>query len=270
VKTIVVNIDHPEVISQRLRFARELARPFNSHIVAVHSIPTVGMSAADLYGGADAIESLRAMYMEDAKRLRASTEHEMDDSSCSWEWKQSEREAGATLIDQSKIADLILVGPTALPDIAGLPPLKVSPAVACHACAPIMVVPVEPPTYKTNTPVVVGCNDSIEAARAIKLTLPLLQAASEVQVVHIPDNAVTQISHSDICAYLLRLGVRAHSHSEAKLGSVADTLQNVAKHCHASLMVCGAYGRSRLAEYIFGGVSSEFLRNPSLPVVMTH
>ena len=38
----------------------------------------------------------------------------------------------------------------------------------------------------------------------------------------------------------------------------------------ADLLVMGAYGHSRLREFVFGGVTREILRHMTLPVLMSH
>ena len=36
------------------------------------------------------------------------------------------------------------------------------------------------------------------------------------------------------------------------------------------MIVCGAYGHSRLREYVFGGVTKHLLQHMTVPVLMSH
>jgi len=38
----------------------------------------------------------------------------------------------------------------------------------------------------------------------------------------------------------------------------------------ADLLVMGAYGHSRLREFVLGGATREMLRDPRLPVLLSH
>ena len=269
-KTIVVNIDHPEMITPRLRLARELANAHRAHVIAAHSIPLVGMSAGDLYGGADSIAHLDDIYREEADKLRIITERELDDSDLTWEWSQRDGDSAAHLIEHSKLADLVLVGPTAPSDFKSVLPSPVAPAVVLHACAPVLVVPLDPPRYAPKAPIIVGWNGSTEAARVLKMSLPLLQAAEQVWVVYVHEDTDLVIPTPDIAAYLTRHGVQVRVSCEAPQGSIADTLQSLARQQGASMIMVGAYGRPRVVEYIFGGVSRALLKDPKLPIAMTH
>jgi nucleotide-binding universal stress UspA family protein len=51
---------------------------------------------------------------------------------------------------------------------------------------------------------------------------------------------------------------------------VQDMLANAARACRADLIVAGAYGRSRLAEAVFGGRTQSFIRHYDRPVLLMH
>jgi nucleotide-binding universal stress UspA family protein len=49
----------------------------------------------------------------------------------------------------------------------------------------------------------------------------------------------------------------------------ADTLLDAARD-EAALLVMGAYGHSRLREWVFGGFTRHVLRGAEVPVLMMH
>jgi nucleotide-binding universal stress UspA family protein len=53
-------------------------------------------------------------------------------------------------------------------------------------------------------------------------------------------------------------------------GSVADELIRIAKAEGADLIVAGAYGHSRLGEWVFGGVTRDLLASSPVCCLMAH
>ncbi len=104
--------------------------------------------------------------------------------------------------------------------------------------------------------ILIAWKDSREARRAVADSLPLLVAANEVVIATVarkespPSNGHTK----DLVAYLARHGVR--SKTETIIGkNDAEEILKFARTCHADLVVLGAYGHSRLREWVFGGVT---------------
>ena len=58
-------------------------------------------------------------------------------------------------------------------------------------------------------------------------------------------------------------------HLQPDTGGAVDTLLAAALEDQA-LIVMGAYGRSRLREWIFGGFTRHVLRGAEVPVLMMH
>jgi nucleotide-binding universal stress UspA family protein len=52
--------------------------------------------------------------------------------------------------------------------------------------------------------------------------------------------------------------------------SVADELLHFAKDEKADLLVAGAYGHSRLGEWVFGGVTRDLMRDSPICVLFSH
>jgi nucleotide-binding universal stress UspA family protein len=60
------------------------------------------------------------------------------------------------------------------------------------------------------------------------------------------------------------------AHETARDLDVADTLLNYAAESGADLLVMGAYGHSRLREFVLSGATRSILRQMTLPVLMAH
>ena len=130
------------------------------------------------------------------------------------------------------------------------------------------------PGHDCRAPVLVAWNGSSEAAVALRAAKPLLALASKVTIASVAeesDQVRFDFPASEAAKYLSREGIDAELVSiprgEAK---IADTLFSAAQMRDCGLMVMGAYGHSRLAEMLLGGVTRRMLSDPQIPILMAH
>jgi nucleotide-binding universal stress UspA family protein len=119
----------------------------------------------------------------------------------------------------------------------------------------------------------VAWKDAREARRAIHDALPFLKLADEVSIaVAKPpgaEDADAQIA--DVAKYLERHDV----HVAEQISTIAgedeeDVLLDLARQHRVNLIVAGAYGRTRLSEWIFGGVTRRLLLNSPVPCLLSN
>jgi nucleotide-binding universal stress UspA family protein len=120
--------------------------------------------------------------------------------------------------------------------------------------------------------ILVAWNGSREAARAVGDAMPLLERAEHVQVaVFRPDAGPGELPGADLAAHLARHGARANvTRHEASDIDVGNLLLSTAFDAQADLIVMGAWGHSRLAELVLGGVTRTILESMTVPVLMSH
>jgi nucleotide-binding universal stress UspA family protein len=123
--------------------------------------------------------------------------------------------------------------------------------------------------------VLVGWNAGREATRAVHDALPLLVKASSVTITAVNPRvglgAHGQEPGADIARHLARHGVTVEvEHTAAPEIGAADILLNRASELSADLLVVGAYGHSRLREFLLGGVTRSLLHQMTLPVLLSH
>jgi nucleotide-binding universal stress UspA family protein len=70
-----------------------------------------------------------------------------------------------------------------------------------------------------------------------------------------------------LAAHQIKAEHRAFGLSGLRIG---EALQKVAADGGAGLLVMGAYGHTRLREFILGGATASALRYPKLPILMSH
>jgi nucleotide-binding universal stress UspA family protein len=121
--------------------------------------------------------------------------------------------------------------------------------------------------------VMVCWDGSRPAARAIADAMPLLERAGLVEVVIVANERGKQdeIPGADMGQHLARHGLKVDV-KRITMGDidVADALLSHAADSSADFIVMGAYGHSRLREFVLGGVTRSILHSMTAPVLMSH
>jgi nucleotide-binding universal stress UspA family protein len=175
------------------------------------------------------------------------------------------------LASQARCADLVVVNPNR--DFLGAYNALDTAGVILKSGRPVLIAPNEVETLQADG-VVIGWKDTREARRAVSDALPLLHEATRVTVAEICEQGdETQARHGidDVVQFLARHRVKGGPkvilHRE---GSGAAQLIQLAKDEGADLLVTGAYGHSRLGEWVFGGVTQDLLATSPVCCLMSH
>lgn len=121
--------------------------------------------------------------------------------------------------------------------------------------------------------VIMAWNSEPEAARAIHRSVPLLSGAEEVRVVLVdPDFGGSEASPgNDMAAFLTRHDLTVTVDQLPSGGrEIADVLLQHAVDKDADMIVMGAYGHSRLREWLLGGTTRDILSRAKIPILMVH
>jgi nucleotide-binding universal stress UspA family protein len=119
--------------------------------------------------------------------------------------------------------------------------------------------------------VVVAFDYGREAARALNDSLSLLTRAKEVHVVCITGEKDfhTTCSRADLEKYFTAQGISPVIETAPANGGIVAALNDYASAEDADLLVMGAYGHTRIREFILGGATAGILGDPKLPVLMS-
>jgi nucleotide-binding universal stress UspA family protein len=111
------------------------------------------------------------------------------------------------------------------------------------------------------------------AARAFADAMPLLKRAKAVDVVVVTTEPAKseEIAGADLAQNLARHGLTVELRRIGDDGiGIADTILNCASDTSADLIVMGAYGHSRLREFVLGGTTRALLTSMTVPTLMSH
>lgn len=121
--------------------------------------------------------------------------------------------------------------------------------------------------------VVLAWDGSRSAARAMAGALPVMLRAREVRVLTVINekpNARSGLGR-DAVRHLKVHGVNAVvDEVDAGRRRIGEVLNDYAVNCGSDLLVMGAYGRSRVREFILGGATEHMLRDSKTPLLLSH
>ena len=271
-KSILLHVDSDQSFEARMQVALDLARASNGHITLLQPVSYEVFAPGDFYGSAMAAAMPRIK--EAAEELRARIEEDLANEDVSWEFRFLYGMAENHLLEQSALQDIILIGPNDIGEEGGRRPSSMAGELSIKAPAPTMVVPRDAKGLDVRGPIMVAWNGSAEACVALRAGLPLLALADKVYLASVAEKDDQQrydFPISEAAMYLDRHGIAAEV-VEIPRGkvSIGDTLFSAAAMRECSAMVMGAYGHSRLAEMLVGGVTRQVLSDPKMPVLLAH
>jgi nucleotide-binding universal stress UspA family protein len=140
---------------------------------------------------------------------------------------------------------------------------------------PIVILPYERKrsgSFALDT-VIVAWDFSRPATRAMADAMPILEKAKRVCVLTVTkEKAIdTRRSGAELAKHLARHGADVVlDEVDAKGRSIGDVFEAHVTYRNADLLVMGAYGHSRLREFVLGGATKSMLTRPPLPIFMSH
>jgi nucleotide-binding universal stress UspA family protein len=121
--------------------------------------------------------------------------------------------------------------------------------------------------------VVVAWDGSRCAARALADALPILKLSADVRVLTILNEKPAAVAGlgAEVVRHLAAHGVSAVV-DEVDAGGrpIGEVLDAYIAEQRPALVVMGAYGHSRLREFILGGATEHMLRGPKAPLFLAH
>jgi nucleotide-binding universal stress UspA family protein len=274
-KTLLVHYDAGRTAPRRLETAIQVATVSEAHVICLyaldaHPVPSQAFEAKELIVEAQA--RIRAEQLAVARAGYEECMRRTGYEKC--EWRDTTVDALAALSLQARYADLVVIGQQNDEWPSGVS-RELERALPLATGRPVLVVPYAFEERALGRRVMVAWDASREAARAVRDALPLLARASQVHVVTV-DAKATAVGHgeepgADIGLYLARHGVKVTVSRQDSAGvDAGNVLLSRAADLQSDLIVSGAWGHSRLQEFVLGGVTRTLLSSMTVPVLMSH
>lgn len=138
---------------------------------------------------------------------------------------------------------------------------------------PVFVVPyIHDKPAKFDTALI--CWDgSKPAARALADAIPFLRKAKKIHVITVTEsNKITEeFPGAEIAKHLSRHGLTVQTKRiDVEDIDIPNAILSHATDIGADFLVMGAYGHTRLREFVFGGVTAKILTMMTVPTLMSH
>jgi len=272
--TLMVHLDLEHSNDARLEVAGELARQFDARLIGIAACEySQGPYFAEGDFARQLLEQDRAKLDKRMAEMESSFRGVAERHARDIEWRSTLDLPTNYVAEQARAADLVITGSQR--DGMILDPLRrLDPGdLVMRAGRPVLVVPPETERPKF-TKVLVAWKDTREARRAVRDALPLLRKGKEVGVVEIVqdegDRSAARARVDDVVAWLARHDIRGSAIVPDAADDAASQLELVAQEHGAQLIVAGAYGHSRLSEWVFGGVTRDLLMRSQRCSLLAH
>ncbi|WP_146256156.1 universal stress protein [Aestuariivirga litoralis] len=277
-KTILVSLNEVGRLSELVAAAVSIARATGGHVSGLYVVPAVQVYPSVGFEAAPQVfEGNRSFFKDNAQRVKQAFEAAMQAEGLSHDFHQVDARTPVIadeVVAAGRVADLVIVSATNPEEITGVERDFVEQTVMALG-RPVIVLPAKARSAISLDEVVIGWDGGREAARASFDALPLLKKAGKVRVVRIDPQKDPSLRGSvagaDLAEALARHGVKAEAQGYPTDGQdEGQALMRCAEDAGAGLIVMGAYGHSRLAEFIFGGATRFVLNRLVCPVLMSH
>lgn len=263
-KNILVLVHDDAGQEARLQAALDIARAVEGHLICL-DVAAVALVAGDpaASGGAAVI----ALERESESANKARIEPRIAAENVAWSWVDTTDYLDRALEKAATLADLIVVNRALdeepIPDMRAL----VS-SLVCKAGKAVLAVPDKARGFDAAGRALIAWDGSHEAGEALAAAVPLLQLARDVTIVQVTDGekgppaeeAAAYLSRHDIHGTVIRFGG----------GNPAEMLLVAANNGQFAYLVMGAFGHSRVREFLFGGTTRRLLAESPIPILLAH
>ncbi len=271
-KSLLVHLELGRSNEHLLQVAGELSERFGARVMGVAACAPPMMVYGDIGLAGDAWVAVRDAVDQQVGTAEGEFRDAFRDRRVDLDWRAMKDYADLAqcISRQARTADLVVTAVGQGDMFDGTRALSTG-ALVMQVGRPVLLVPLaRPPTNFDR--VLVGWKDSRETRRAIADALPLMRRAkvTVVEVVKEGHMDAARRHLDEVVAWLMQHDVAARAFPVSSRGDDAADLRSVADSEHCDIIVAGAYGHSRLREWILGGVTTDLLMSPRRCSLVSH
>lgn len=271
-KSLLVHLDLGRSNENLLQFAAELAQRFGARVIGIAACAPPFMAYADVGVDGESFQMERHQIEDQIGAAESEFRAAFRDRDANVEWRAAEDDADLAryVSHQARNADLLVTAVAQGDMFDGTRAIKTG-ALVMQIGRPVLLVPLAARTAKLDR-ILVGWKDTRETRRAITDALPLMRGA-DVTVVEVAAEGNMEAARrhlDDVIAWLMQHGVAAKSYPVASTGNDAADLHTAASRERCDVLVAGAYGHSRVREWMLGGVTKDLLMSPHRCSLVSH
>ena len=273
-KTILACLTTEEHAPDILSAAVPVARRKDSHLIGLHTLEALAIYPGIwMHVPQDIYTHFSSSQEEMSEAIQAVFEARMRTEDFPWEWrsvKAQSMSAADRMVDAARTSDLVIMA-QADETTDRADQYHAQEHVIRQSGRPVLHVPKGYRGEKIGASVVIGWSLSREAARAVHDALPLMEPGTKAWIVTVAQGETRSYDGAtELARALDRHGIEAEVvQRTAEKPHIAEVLQNEALERGADLIVTGAFGHSRLYDFVVGAVTLELMRDAPVPVLFS-
>lgn len=260
-RSILVLADRLPGNDARIQTAIDLARlgsPVGGgHLTVLVDTPLSRFIMTDPMGGSYIVSGALDEAIEQDDSAAKAVEERLGRGDIPFDIIRSNDDPVDALAKAARLSDLVVVSRSG--NVAG--------ELALVSRTPVLALPDDGALSLPIRRAVVAWDGGEQAAAALRAAVPLLRTCHLVKVVSVSEKAGGFLA-TDALRYLSRHDIHAEFEELPRKGSTEDTLVGAVNGAQAQLLVMGAYGKSRMREFLFGGVTAHFLHDAGAPPLL--
>lgn len=276
IKTILAVLPDMASAERVMRIAAPLARKTGAHLIGLHVTEAIEVYAGvAMYVSVPDTERFTEAQAERATAIGKAFETAMAPEDFVSEWRHVEtRSATASdrVIEHARAADLVIMAQTDPKDDFGDGGVTLQRTI--RKCGrPVLVVPYAGTFEMVGAKALIGWSPTRESARAAHDAVPLVEGGQAVIVTAHHKNAedsLPQETARELAAAYDRHGIKAEVVDRTDDGlAIGSVLQNEAFERGADLIVTGAFGHSKVYDFVIGATTTHLLESMTVPVLFS-
>ena len=269
IRSLMVNLEPGRPNKRLLTLVGDLAERFDASVAGIAACQLMQGVYSDGFVSGELIETAQRAAQNQMKDTEAEFRLVVEKRLGSVDWRSCIALDGPAdyVARQARCADLVITCPSTGKglgvDIADL---------IMQAGRPVLSIP-DDVAKLTFEHVIVAWKDTREARRAVAAALPLLKIAARVSIVEVADRNDMEAAQNrvqDVARWLARHGAHAEAIAAAAASDEKRVFGDIANAQDADLIVAGAYGHSRLREWVLGGFTRHLLGQSGLCSLLVH
>ncbi|MCW0210980.1 MAG: universal stress protein [Achromobacter sp.] len=276
-RRIAVHLDHGIDSSRRIEFSLLLAKAHDAHLTGIFAsyiAPGYFYDEAGLW--VRSMDTARQINEKGRSAAQAAFSEAAREAGVSASWRQGEGTPAECVAKHARCSDVLVVSQENTDDLEAATGNDFVEQVLMSAGRPVIVLPAAG-TFKGVGARVLYCWDrGREAARALADAAPLLRNANALTVLTLDEGgdeaSGLEVPFEDLAAYCACHGFPQprHEFRSTRDTDVGDAILSAAADAGADLIVMGAYGHSRMRQWVMGGATRSLLEAMTVPVLFSH
>ncbi len=275
-KTIIVHVSPASGMPATFGTAASLAISHGAHLVGT---AVSGVAEMNYLLAAGAPVAIMPTFDLDALRKDAQQQLDTFAHQCeaagvpSWETRLLETTAADALLLQSRYCDLVVAGNQDVAQYGLLAPTRLPGHLVTQCVRPVLLVPPKHHAKDNFSKIMIAWNGSAGASRALAFAMPLLLRAAQLTIVlcNPADERIDMGAEpgADLATYLARHHRNVNVVNLDTVQQTSTALCEMAERRHFDLVVAGAYGHSRLHDWVVGSTTGGLIEKCPVPLLMT-